>query len=45
VLLTRYIESSALVAALLEGDPAAKASIRAQGQRVMSALTDCSAHR
>ncbi len=35
----RYIESSALVAALLEGDPAAKASIRAEGQRVTSALT------
>jgi predicted nucleic acid-binding protein len=35
----RYIESSALVAALLEGDAAAKASIRAQGQRVTSALT------
>jgi predicted nucleic acid-binding protein len=36
---TRYIESSALVAALLEGDTAAKASIRAHGQRVTSALT------
>ena len=35
----RYIESSALVAAMLEGDPAAKTSIRAQGQRVTSALT------
>ena len=35
----RYIESSALVAALLEGDLAAKLSIRAQGQRVTSALT------
>ena len=35
----RYIESSALVAALLEGDEAARASIRAQGQRVTSALT------
>lgn len=35
----RYIESSALVAALLEGDTAAKASIRAEGQRVTSALT------
>jgi predicted nucleic acid-binding protein len=35
----RYIESSALVAAMLEGDAAAKASIRAQGQRVISALT------
>ena len=36
---TRYIESSALVAALLEGDAAAKASIRAEGQRFTSALT------
>jgi len=35
----RYIESSALVAAVLEGDAAAKASIRAQGKRVTSALT------
>lgn len=35
----RYIESSALVAAVLEGDTAAKASIRAHGQRVTSALT------
>ena len=35
----RYIESSALVAALLEDDKAAKASIRAAGQRVTSALT------
>ena len=36
---TRYIESSALVAALLERDAAARASIRAQGRRVTSALT------
>jgi predicted nucleic acid-binding protein len=35
----RYIESSALVAAMLEGDVAAKASIRAPGQRITSALT------
>jgi predicted nucleic acid-binding protein len=35
----RYIESSALVAAVLEGDVAAKASIRAPGQRITSALT------
>lgn len=35
----RYIESSALVAAILEGDAAGKTSIRAQGQRVTSALT------
>jgi len=39
VCVTRYIESSALVAALLEGDTAAKASVRAQGKRVTSALT------
>jgi predicted nucleic acid-binding protein len=36
---TRYIESSALIAALLERDMAARASIRAAGQRVTSALT------
>lgn len=41
----RYIESSALVAALLEGDLAAKASIRAQAQRVTSALTVTEARR
>lgn len=41
----RYIESSALVAAVLEGDAAAKASIRAQGQRVTSALTIAEASR
>jgi len=35
----RYIESSALVAAVIEGDMAAKASIRAPGQRITSALT------
>jgi hypothetical protein len=35
----RYIESSALVAAILEGDAAAQASISAPGQRVTSALT------
>jgi len=39
VAVIRYIESSALAAALLESDVAAKASIRAQGQRVTSALT------
>ena len=39
LLSTRYIESSALVAALLERDEAARASIRAQGKRVTSALT------
>lgn len=41
----RYIESSALVAAVLEGDTAAKASIRALGQRVTSALTVAEASR
>lgn len=35
----RYIESSALVAALLEGDDSAIASIRAPGRRVTSILT------
>jgi predicted nucleic acid-binding protein len=45
VLPTRYIESSALVAALLERDAAARASIRAQGQRVTSALTLAEAAR
>ena len=35
----RYIESSALTAALLESDAAAQASIDAAGERVMSALT------
>ena len=35
----RYIESSALVAAWLEGDASAKASIRELGQRVTSAIT------
>ncbi len=34
-----YIESSALVAALLEGDAAAKASIRKARKRITSALT------
>ncbi len=39
LLATRYIESSALVAALLERDVAARASIRARGKQVTSALT------
>lgn len=42
---TRYIESSALVAALLERDTAARASIRADGIRVTSALTLAEAAR
>ena len=41
----RYIESSALVAALLERDTAARASIRADGIRVTSALTLAEAAR
>ncbi|MBK7927109.1 MAG: type II toxin-antitoxin system VapC family toxin [Bryobacterales bacterium] len=41
----RYIESSALVAAILEGDAAAKSSIRARGQRVTSALTEAETSR
>lgn len=41
----RYIESSALVAAVLEGDVAAKASIRSPGERVTSALTITEASR
>jgi predicted nucleic acid-binding protein len=41
----RYIETSALVAALLEDDAAAGASIRARGQRVTSALTVAEASR
>jgi predicted nucleic acid-binding protein len=45
VLACRYIESSALVAAVLEGDVAAKASIRASGRRITSALTIAEASR
>lgn len=45
LLSTRYIESSALVAALLERDLSARASIRAQGKRVTSALTLAEAAR
>jgi predicted nucleic acid-binding protein len=45
LLSTRYIESSALVAALLERDSAARASIRAEGARVTSALTLAEATR
>ena len=41
----RYVESSALVAALLERDSAARAAIRAPGQRVTSALTLAEATR
>jgi len=35
----RYVESSAILAALLEGDTAAKSALRAGGRRVTSALT------
>lgn len=41
----RYIESSALVAGLLEGDSSARASMRARGERVTSALTFAEADR
>lgn len=41
----RYIESSALLAALLEKDTAALDALRADGQRVTSALTFAEASR
>jgi predicted nucleic acid-binding protein len=41
----RYIESSALVAALLEGESAALAALRIKGRRVTSALTIAEAAR
>ena len=41
----RYIESSALLAALLEQDAGALASLRAEGQRVTAALTFAEASR
>jgi predicted nucleic acid-binding protein len=41
----RYIETSALVAALLEADSAARASIRKAGQRFTSALSITEARR
>lgn len=41
----RYIESSALLAALLEQDPAALDALRSEGQRVTSALTFAEASR
>jgi predicted nucleic acid-binding protein len=41
----RYIESSALVAALLERDPAARSAVRVRGRRVTSALTLAEAAR
>lgn len=45
VVATRYIESSALVAALLERDTAARAALRAAGRRITSALTLAEAAR
>lgn len=41
----RYVESSALVAALLERDAAARAAIRGPGRRVSSSLTLAEATR
>jgi predicted nucleic acid-binding protein len=41
----RYVESSALVAALLEGDTAALEALRVGGRRVTSALTFAEAAR
>ncbi|MEZ5294257.1 MAG: type II toxin-antitoxin system VapC family toxin [Vicinamibacterales bacterium] len=41
----RYVESSALVAALLERDSAARAAIRGPGRRVSSSLTLAEATR
>ena len=41
----RYIETSALLAAILEGDAEAAASVRADGLRVTSALTFAEAQR
>jgi len=45
VVATRYVESSALVAALLERDAAARTALRAAGRRVTSALTLAEAAR
>ena len=42
---TRYVESSALVAALLEHDAAALSELRSRGRRVTSALTFAEARR
>lgn len=41
----RYVESSTLLAALLEQDADAVAALRADGERVTSALTFAEAHR
>jgi hypothetical protein len=42
---TRYLESSAVIAALLEHDAEALASLRELGQRVTSIITFVEAHR
>lgn len=42
---TWYIESSALLAAFLEGDAAARRALRAPGRHITSALTITEAHR
>lgn len=42
---TRYLESSAIAAALLEGDAEARASIRELGTRCTSAVTFAETHR
>lgn len=42
---TWYVESSALLAAFLEGDTAARRAIRARGRHITSALTLAEAHR
>ena len=41
----RYVESSALVAALLEGDAGARSALRRRGRRVTSSLTLAEAAR
>jgi predicted nucleic acid-binding protein len=41
----RYIETSALLSALLEQEPTAKRALRAAGHRVTSTLTLAEAHR
>lgn len=41
----RYIETSALLTALLEGDAASRKALRGPGRRITSALTLAEAHR
>ena len=45
VLALRYVETSAILAALLEGDAAARTALRAEGRPVTSALTFAEASR